>query len=414
MSSRDRDRRPRVGVRPVLAAALALLTACGSGGSGGDGRPDSDPRCPTEPVTRPPRTTRPIDVAFDVHLDRELYADAGAVAVFADDRGLVVFTPRMAHVVAGDGTVVSSTTYLVGEDPKVTALAVTRGVSDYGAIMEVLRPGELQTRFCVLDSAGRYDPDRCAVLAGRVNATPALDHDGLHYRAYHLRNEVTHRWTFDSNATVVDDADVWSHELDSHQLAARATAAHEVMLAVGWNDGCSTIVAHQNDPSGHSVTNLLPPGFVNAGIIVGQGDDLALIHYTSCRTKWNSGGECRDARDPVIALLSTYQGGRMTLPPTEIAMPNRAGVAALFFDGSRIVLVYHVDLHEIALERFTATGANEIIGLRIPLAYDAPATELHNVWVGTALGPGDYAIVYDMNGGRGEETRLARFRVPDR
>jgi hypothetical protein len=29
-------------------------------------------------------------------------------------------------------------------------------------------------------------------------------------------------------------------------------------------------------------------------------------------------------------------------------------------------------------------------------------------------GAGDYAIVYDLNGSRGDETRLARFRVPDR
>jgi hypothetical protein len=344
-------------------------------------------------------------------LPRQRLGDFGAIASFLHPDGIIVFTPKMAHVVAVDGAVVRSTSYSAAEFPKVELTRVTSGGAIYGGLVEVFpKPGTYEERFCVFDGDGRYDGDRCAVLAnGPILA--AVAHDGERFHVYHVRERdaVMHRWIVDSSGSLLETADVWAFEGLGNVLAARATQDRALVFTVGWDDDCSRILAHMEDDRGQTTSNLLVGEDVaNKTVLFGVDASLPVLVFAGC--SWAGQVGCERA-DETVTFLSTYHGAQMTQSPTKVPIPYLNAGAALFFDGTSTVVAYHRDLHDLSLSRFAVDGEVELSELRIPLAYDAPGAELHNVHAGLALGPNDYVVVYDMSGSRGEETRIARFRV---
>jgi hypothetical protein len=390
--------RPRWRPFATLAVAVTAWHGCGREA------PPADGRCQRAAAELPARTARAVDVIFDVGG----VGFGGAVDVAPGEAGaIVVLTPSGAYSVAPDGTIASFAPYPATAALGMLLLQVAVGDTDHGAVFHAYEFGSSDTRFCVLDQAGAVDEQRCTILSTGSFA-PKATYDGLDYRVYDVRRGTVRRWILDRSAVVVSDEELWSSGFDNTVVAARASGDRELVVNVGFVEGCSTVMLHENDPAGHTAENLLPTGYASKEIMVSglDRDRLAIVHQAACGTVDVLSRCVRD--DDILTFLSTYHDGRMTLAPTIVPLPGFAR-GPVFFDGPRIVVAQHLDLRDLALSRFDADGTLDLSLLHLPLAYlDG---EAHAITAGAAIGPDDYVIVYDMNGPRGFETRVARFRI---
>jgi hypothetical protein len=391
--------RPRWRPFATLAVAVAAWHGCGREA------PPADGRCQRAAAELPPRTARAVDVIFDVGG----VGFVGAVDIVPSASGsIVILTTPGAYSIAADGAIESFATYPATAALGMRLLQVAVGDTDHGAVFDVSEMGASDTRFCVLDQAGAVDEQRCTILStGRF--FPKATYDGLDYRVYAVRSGTVRRWILDRSAVVVSDEELWSSGFDNAVVAARASGDRELVVNVGFVEGCSTVMLHENDPAGHTAENLAPTGYANKQVMVGGlgRDRLAIVHQVACGTVDVLSRCVRD--DDILTFLSTYHDGRMTLAPTIIPLPGFADAQPVFFDGSRIVVPHQLSLRDLALSRYDADGTLDLSLLHLPLAYlDG---EAHAITAGAAIGPDDYVIVYDMNGPRGFETRVARFRI---
>jgi hypothetical protein len=404
-------------------ALLALVCGCGSDavvdGRPLDARTDADAApwpCSVGRPAVPPRSTNVVDLAFDVSLPAAPNGgEAGAVAAFATDTGVLVFTPRSIHTVSADGerkrsVVLSSDAYTL-----LMMQSIVEGSGTYGAVIQHIAPvgpGDPDTKFCVIDAAGEYRLERCGSVGLAINDRPAVAFDGREYHVYRVFEGAVRRWTFDTDASLIGVVDLSPAPLGLGQDAAHATLDADVVITLAFREfppppACSVGRAHARVGDQHEVLELAPDDFVPLGPSVAVGGRLAVVEFGRCAVIDSTA--CNIVSGNPIAFLSVYRGGERLLDPTAVPLQYRA-VMGSFLDGERLVATYASDEEAVYLSRFDAGGAIEISDLHLPLRYNGG--EVHDSFAGVAIGPSDYAIVYTVRQ-PGAYTRLARFTIQE-